>query len=80
MFYEPGKTDHGLSHDPFKVSLPPVARGMGASSTPACTAVDSNRLAIKGMCRAETDWLDQHRLAFRCAQSCTLLTIQQSDI
>lgn len=24
MFYEPGKTDHGLSHDPFKVSLPPV--------------------------------------------------------
>lgn len=23
MFYEPGKTDHGLSHDPFKVSFTP---------------------------------------------------------
>lgn len=58
MFYEPGKTDHGLSHDPFKVSLPPVARGMGASSTPASTAVDPNRLTCVGMCRAETDRMD----------------------
>lgn len=22
MFYEPGKTDHGLPHDPFKVGTP----------------------------------------------------------
>jgi len=30
MFYEPGKTDHGLPHDPFKVSyLHCVSSDMG---------------------------------------------------
>jgi flavin reductase (DIM6/NTAB) family NADH-FMN oxidoreductase RutF len=26
MFYEPGKTDHGLPHDPFKVLTPSFTR------------------------------------------------------
>jgi hypothetical protein len=34
MFYEPGKTDHGLPHDPFKVSPPAMHHLDDATTTP----------------------------------------------
>lgn len=78
MFYEPGKTDHGLSHDPFKVSLPHVK--WTPRPLPPYTAVDPNRFSCTGMCGAQTDRMDQHRFAVWRTQSRTILTIQQFDI
>ena len=57
MFYEPGKEDHGLPHDPFKASV-------------VCQPIDSPILTTHpGMCRASPYRLDIDPVTGRESQS-----------
>jgi hypothetical protein len=52
VFYEPGKTDHGLPRDPFKVS----SGEFNALGRPHC----SDNILPSGMRRPTPHRLDQH--------------------
>lgn len=47
MFYQPGKTDHGLRHDPFKACV--VPRPIGWISTISATLTDANNEPVANL-------------------------------
>jgi hypothetical protein len=74
MFYEPGKTDHGLPYDPFKVDKKEYLSQILPFS-----------LQISGLRNSSADRLDQHRLAEESwprtqVQPRTVLAVQQPHI
>jgi hypothetical protein len=78
MFYEPGKTDHGLPYDPFKV------RSVKQNFIHPYQEVDWC-LPTSGLRDPSAHWLDQHGLAYTLRprthlQSGTVQPVQQLDL
>ena len=73
MFYEPGKTDHGLPRDPFKRSSPNL-------SLPYNRVKSETKLIPPGMRRPPPHRLDLHALRRRHRQPSAQLTVQQPNL